>query len=452
MRDRRLALLGHLALALALALGSCSTSDDGGSDVTPVAIPAASMDYVVLAWSDQGMPFFSPTFDKDVLLPPYTSLRAQVVRRGDPPEIVTAGITLEYSIIGNTYSYGKSTAPTEEDPLRVYSGFWDNSLALFGVDLPIDTGLNFVDPGVHYGLTGSMALKGDRFEVDGVPVVPIDDAGTWDPYQVAEIIVRDSATLAELARTRATVPVSDEISCGKCHGKTFNDQEVLSVLEEHDQDQGTSFAADGLPVLCADCHGSPALGRAEAGSSGYFLSQAVHGLHSPFSAACYDCHPGAETKAHRSTAHTSEDGSCTNCHGTLSSIATAIAGGRVPWSGMPKCSGCHTFVAEVDTGADPFREGTGHGGLSCSACHGTPHAQVPSDEEADHYAFVQYQGKALPFGSCRVCHPDSKGGGLVGIVLAHGGAEPTSCTVCHTGPVRTNNPAGFPHRFQWRNR
>lgn len=452
MSDRRLALPGLIALVLALTLGSCSTSDDGGSDVTPVDIPAASMAYIVLAWSDQGMPFFNPTFDKDVLLPPYTSLRAQVVRRGDPPEIVTTGITLEYSILDNTYSYGKMTPPTEEDPLRIYAGFWDNSLDLFGVDLAIDTGLNFADPGVHYGLTGTMALKGDRFEVDGVPVVPIKDDGTWEPYQVAEIVVRDSTTLVELARTRATVPVSDEISCATCHGRTYNEEEVLSVLEEHDEGQGTSFAAEGLPVLCADCHGSPALGQAEAGSSGYYLSQAIHGMHATTAAACYDCHPGAETKAHRSTAHTSDTGSCTTCHGTLTTIATSITAGRMPWSGMPKCSGCHTFVAEVDTGEDPARNGTGHGGLSCSACHGTPHAQVPSNEEADHYAFDQYQGKALALGSCRVCHARSKGGGLMGIVLAHGGGEPTSCTVCHTAPIRTTNPAEFPHRFQWRSR
>lgn len=452
MSDRRLALPGLIALVLALTLGSCSTSDDGGSDVTPVDIPAASMAYIVLAWSDQGMPFFNPTFDKDVLLPPYTSLRAQVVRRGDPPEIVTTGITLEYSILDNTYSYGKMTPPTEEDPLRIYAGFWDNSLDLFGVDLAIDTGLNFADPGVHYGLTGAMALKGDRFEVDGVPVVPIKDDGTWEPYQVAEIVVRDSTTLVELARTRATVPVSDEISCATCHGRTYNEEEVLSVLEEHDEGQGTSFAAEGLPVLCADCHGSPALGQAEVGSSGYYLSQAIHGLHATTAAACYDCHPGAETKAHRSTAHTSDTGSCTTCHGTLTTIATSITAGRIPWSGMPKCSGCHTFVAEVDTGEDPARNGTGHGGLSCSACHGTPHAQVPSNEEEDHYAFDQYQGKALALGSCRVCHARSKGGGLMEIVLAHGGGEPTSCTVCHTAPIRTTNPADFPHRFQWRSR
>jgi len=58
----------------------------------------------------------------------------------------------------------------------------------------------------------------------------------------------------------------------------------------------------------------------------------------------------------------------------------------------------------------------------------------------------------LTYGSCRVCHSKSKGGGLMGIVVAHGVDRQTSCAVCHTGPIRTTNPAQFPHQFQWRNR
>jgi hypothetical protein len=448
MFDRRVTAPAILVLVLAALMGACSTTDDNGDIVTPIDIPAASMSHIVLAWSDQGMRFFSPTYDKDVLLPPYSTLWAQVVKRGDPPEIVTAGITIEYSIVGNTTSYGKLTA----DPLRIYAGFWDNSLDLFGVGLAVDKGLNFVDPAIFNGLTGTMVLKTDHFEVDGVPAVPINDAGLWDPYQVAEIVVRDASTHAELARTRATVPVSDEINCGKCHGTTIKDEEVLSVLEEHDEAEGTTFAVDGLPVLCADCHGSPALGQTGAGSSGMYLSEVIHGFHSTTAAACYDCHPGTETLGNRSTAHTDAAGNCTECHGALSSVASSINAGRVPWEGEPACSDCHTFVAEVATGSTLYHNAGGHGGLSCAACHGSAHAQVPSDKDVDHYQFLQYQDKALALGSCRVCHSTAKGGGLTGIVGAHGGSVPTACTVCHTGPIRTTNPLHFPHRFQQRNR
>ena len=447
MFERRLKFPALLALVLAGFLAACSTTSDNGG-VTPIDIPAASMSYIVLAWNDMGMHFFNPTYDQEVILPPYNTVWAQVIKRGNPPEIVTTGVTLEYQIVDNTSSYGKGTAT----PLRIYGQFWDNSFDLFGVSLAHDTGLNLVDPGIHNGLSGTMLLKGNHFEVDGVPVVPINDAGTWDPYQVAEIVVRDASTNAELARTRATVPTSDEINCAKCHGQTINTEEILSVLAEHDEAEETTFVADGVPVLCADCHGSPALGQVGPGSSELYLSLVVHRFHYDKGATCYDCHPGATTKFHRSTAHTTADGNCVTCHGNLASVAASIILGRVPWATEPKCADCHKFVAEVDTGTTLYRNANAHNGISCPACHGSPHAQVPSNKAADNYQAIQYQNKALALGSCRVCHSGSKGGGLTGIVEAHGGSQPTSCMVCHTGPIATNNPLEFPHRFQQRSR
>ncbi|MGZ5454135.1 MAG: hypothetical protein ACXW2R_08050, partial [Candidatus Aminicenantales bacterium] len=224
MPERRPTIAVMIILAMTAVLGACSAKNQ--DVVTPVDIPAASMSYIVLAWSAEGMHFLNPTYDAGVLQPPYNTVLAQVVKRGDPPEIVTTGVTLEYWVIDNTHSYGKATA----DPVRNYAPFWDNAFELFGLDLAHDTGLNFVDAGVHNGLTGTMLLKGDRFEADGIPIVPINDAGTWDPYQIAEIVVRDSSSGVELARTRTTAETSDEINCAKCHGQTINDVEIGSVL------------------------------------------------------------------------------------------------------------------------------------------------------------------------------------------------------------------------------
>jgi hypothetical protein len=448
MPDHRLKVPAVITLVLAGILASCSTNKDDGHVVTPVDIPAAAMSYIVLAWNDLGMHCLNPTYEQEVFLPPYNTIWAQVIKRGDPPEIVTTGVTLEYRIVDNTYSYGKGTL----SPVRNYAQFWDNCLDLFGVDLAPNTGLNFVDPDVHNGLSGTMLLKGNHFEVDGIPVVPINDAETWNPYQVAEIIVRDASTNAELARTQATVPVSDEISCTVCHGQTINDVDIPTVLEAHDALQETTFATDGVPVLCADCHSSPALGQTGPGSSGLSLSQAIHGYHGSTTATCDNCHPGPITKCNRSVAHATTSIDCTTCHGSTASIASTIASGRVPWATEPKCSDCHTFVAEVNTDATLYRNAEAHHGISCPACHGSPHAMVPSSETKDHYQALQYQNKALALGSCRVCHSGSKGGGLTGIVEAHGADRPTACTVCHTGPIRTNNPYDFPHRFQQRNR
>ncbi len=444
MPDRRRTALALLVLPLAAFLAACSAKDV----TTAVDIPAASMSYVVLAWSAEGMHFLDSTYDAGVLSAPYNTLVAQVVRRGDPPQIVTTGVTVEYSLVGNASSYGKTTT----DPVRDFSQFWDNAFGLYGVDLAHDTGLNFVDPGVHNALTGTLLLKDGHFQADGIPVVPINDAGAWDPYQVAEIVVRDSSTGAELARTRATVETSDEINCAKCHGTSVGDTEVGSVLQEHDDGQDTTFVEDGQPVLCASCHDSPAMGRTGSTAAEETLSYAIHIFHYNQSIGCYDCHPGTTTLGNRSTAHTNTSGQCTTCHGSLVDLAATIAAGRVPWATEPKCVDCHTFVADVDTGTSLYRDGVGHGGLSCPACHGPAHAQVPSNKEVDNYQAVQYQSKALALGSCKVCHDNSKGGGINGVVGAHGGSQPTSCNVCHTGPITTTNPSGFPHKFQSRRR
>jgi hypothetical protein len=437
-RDLLGASLAAVVLFAALALVSCSSGGDGGGDgVNPKAIPAASMSYVAFAWNDLGMHCLNPTYDKAVILPPYNTVWVQVVKRGDPPEIVTAGITVEYAIRGNTYSYGK----------RSYGQFWDYMPALFGVALPHDQGLNLEDPGINNSLSGTMVVKGDHFQVNGIPVVPVDDSNAYSPYQVMDVTVRDSGTNAVLVQTEATVPTSDELNCGKCHGADA----LLDVLQEHDDEEGTSLEAN-RPVLCASCHGSPALGQTGPGSSGYYMSRAIHGFHANTGATCYDCHPGQTAKCNRSVAHTAADGNCIACHGTMQDVASSIANGtRIPWVNEPQCATCHAGVAEVNTGTTLYRNANGHHGLSCPACHSSPHAVVPSSEASDNRQAVQYQTTVATIGDCKVCHSSSKGEGIEEFTEAHGGSRATACSVCHTaGP--TANAAQWPHQYQWKSR
>ncbi|MCK7529082.1 MAG: hypothetical protein MZV64_71755 [Ignavibacteriales bacterium] len=76
---------------------------------------------------------------------------------------------------------------------------------------------------------------------------------TWNPYQMAQITVEDLNGNI-LASTSNTIPVSDEINCGKCHGSNpFDD-----ILQKHDQSRGTNLQ-NNTPVLCASCHPDPAL-------------------------------------------------------------------------------------------------------------------------------------------------------------------------------------------------
>jgi hypothetical protein len=420
-------------LSGSLVLSGCAKSTQSNQHTLPQV-----GDYIVLAWNDLGMHCLNPTYDLAVILPPYNTIWAQVIKRGNPPQIVTTGFTAEYNILSNTYSYGK----------RSYGQFWDNDSLLFGVNLVHDTGLNLVDPAIHNSLSGEMVIKANHFEVDGIPITPVNDAGVWNPFQVAEITIKNG-TGDILATTRTTVPTSDEINCIRCHGANA----FLDILQKHDSMHQTNLE-NQAPVLCASCHGSPALGNTAPGVK--YLSQAIHGSHASRSAVCYDCHPGVQTACNRSLAHTATDGNCTTCHGEMSQVAGSVASSqRTPWINEPKCSdaGCHTGISGVDTGTDLYRKSNGHGGLVCASCHGSPHAMVPSRESADNYQALQYQNKAVTIGSCAACHSGSKGEGSGEFAEQHGGSNPeqtTACNICHTAV--SSNTSNWPHAYQWKNR
>jgi hypothetical protein len=401
-------------------------------------IPATSSDYVVFAWNTLGMHCLNPTYDELVILPPYNTVQAQVVKRGNPPQIITTGLTVEYSLINNTYSYGK----------RSYGGFWTNFTALFGGTPPAnDIGLTGT------ALSGTMTVSSDHYVAEGMPVVPVDDAGVWDPFQVIEINVKDGSGKL-LATTRATVPTSDEINCAKCHSSGPSSV-FTNILTSHDNALGTSLV-NQKPVLCASCHGSPALGTNGPGSSGKYLSQAIHGFHASKNASCYDCHPGATTKCSRSLAHmgTNNDGNCITCHGDMANVASTIDNGRVPWVTEPKCVTCHTGVDGVETNDALYRNSTGHGNMYCTACHGSPHTMYPSNEAKDNYQPEHYQGsKIKTIGSCGICHDSSRGQGSGGEFNGtHAGTNPSqtnACHVCHT--AISDNTASWPHGYTWKN-
>jgi len=411
-------------------LSSCSKS----SSLSP---SDSTSEFAVFAWNDLGMHCLNPSYDKLVILPPYNNVLVQVVKKGNPPSIVTSDITVSYKLTGNTTSYNK----------RAYGGFWDNALKLFGVTLAHDIGLK------GNGLTGNMAVSGDHFIAEGIPVVPVSDAGVWSPYQVAEITVKNSSGTI-IAQTHATVPTSDEINCAKCHGSStinaFDD-----ILAKHDLKHGTTLSSPvNQPVLCASCHPSPALGIMNGPQ--IFLSQALHGSHAAKAGVtCYDCHPGATTKCSRSLRHTSDNGNCTTCHGDMANVASTIAAGRIPWASEPQCVTCHTGVEGVNTGTVLYRNSKGHGNMYCTACHGSPHAMYPSREASDNYQPIQYQGstKVKSIGSCGVCHNDSRGdNNLSEFAETHGGTNPErliGCHACHT--VVPSNTAAWPHAHTWKN-
>ena len=441
------------ALAALLAAGGLtmlfSCKEDVHSEAVLYVGNVLTLDdqFIITAWTTSGMQFPNPAYDKAVIFPPYSTLRAQILERGNPPRVVTAGITVEYRILGNTFTYGK----------RSYGQFWDNFASLFPAITPPpqDKGMNLVDPGVNNGLSGTMLLKGNLYQADGIPVMPVLDDGSWNPYQVAEITAKGPGDIV-IAQTQVTVPVSDEILCSKCHG---NDP-FADVLAKHDARQGTTLALSG-PVLCASCHASPILGQKARINNVTFLSEAIHRFHADKSAECYDCHPGDVTRMSRSREHSNVNHvkkGCENdrCHRTMKEMATNITkNGRIPWQDEPPCEDCHGQIKDANTHDVLFKDGLGHGELGCPSCHQAFHGEVPSLQAPDNYQAIQYQTRNIPLASCAVCHDRSKGQSpFAHYEKEHGGPDPktpTACMVCHTG-FKSDDFDKWPHGFRWRDR
>ncbi len=213
--------------------------------------------YVVLGYNDLGMHCMNQDFSEFMILPPYNTLHAQVFRRGAEPQMITSGISVAYSIPGNTTSVSKTN-------------FWSYAASLFGTALAPDVGLT------GNRLSGNMKPRKEimDWEVTGIPITQMTDAGKSQPLQLAEISAWQSGT--RIARTNAVVPVSWEISCDLCHTKPGMSVGT-AILRSHDQLHGTHLETS-KPVVCGSCHAQPPLGL--PGVAGVkSLSSAMHGAH-----------------------------------------------------------------------------------------------------------------------------------------------------------------------------
>jgi hypothetical protein len=207
------------------------------------------------------------------------------------------------------------------------------------------------------------------------------------------------------------------------------------------------------PVLCAACHASEALG-APSFPGVNSLTRSMHSKHADVIApdtgmtlnntanrsACYQCHPGSETRCLRGAmgSAVAADGSaamqCQSCHGTMSQVGAAD---RTGWLDEPTCQQCHTGSATQNNGqlrytsvftsngtprvpvsqmfaTNPntplpdkslYRFSKGHGGLQCSACHGSTHAEFPAAHRNDNLQNIAAQGHAGTRANCTSCHP-----------------------------------------------
>ncbi len=443
--------------------GAASTSTPAPTATPSRGTPPPAGEYQLIGWNDLGMHCMNESFANLAVLPPYNTLWAQLIRTGPEPEIVTDNVVIEYRFRNNTTSVGKTD-------------FWQYAGQLFGVNLPPDVGLT----GAR--LSGVMKPEGDHFIIEGVPLTPYEDNAPHapQPYQLAELVAKDATTGKVLAQTTFVAPVSTEMNCDDCHydgmeGIATGNVET-NILALHDKEEGTNLMAQ-RPVLCANCHGSNALGM-PGNPNLPSLSHAIHGKHgggegsddeggedcdddgipngldptdgcddrgglsapeqvvatSDVQAECYQCHPGPQTKCLRGTM-AAAGLSCQDCHGSMKDLANES---REPWVDLPQCGSCHGPQYAEEPGK-LFRQSKGHGGLYCEACHGSPHAILPSTEERDNIQVIRLQGYADTLRECSVCHGDAVPDGPG----PHGMSNPNPATPTPP-PAATATPAPTP--------
>jgi hypothetical protein len=342
-------------------------------------------DHIVIGYNDLGMHCMNEDFSDLMILPPFNTVHAQVIRRGKSPKILTERVRVDYSIPGNTTSFSKTN-------------FWDYDVDLFGVDLPLD-----------YGLTGNTLSgvltprheEGDHVAT-GIPVTPIKDSGELDAYPLAKLVASQNGT--QIARTSTVLPVSWEISCNLCHSPEDSSLTGDDILLDHDEMHGTNLI-DQKPVVCGSCHAQAPLGL--TGVPGVAsLSSAMHSAHASrmglvtLENNCYACHPGFETNCQRDV-HFERGMNCTDCHGGMEAVGNPA---RRAWLDEPKCADCHQRPHfEFEEEGKLYRESRGHHEIQCAVCHGSPHAITPTVTAADNVQAIIHQGSPGVL-ECTVCH------------------------------------------------
>ena len=170
------AILANLAV-----LSSCGGTSNGTPSGPNPPPPVQSGAYVITAWSELGMHCID---GKDYsifgVLPPYNTIHAQVVKRADPPVVVTTGVTLTYEAMTDTTGSSNTSSSSK-------TNFWSYVQALFLTTVAPDTGLtgNKVQSIVPQAMSYNSALG--VWEAVGIPTVPYDDAGNPKPYPLSKI-------------------------------------------------------------------------------------------------------------------------------------------------------------------------------------------------------------------------------------------------------------------------
>jgi hypothetical protein len=339
---------------------------------------------VVLAANDLGMHCMDREFSIFSILPPFNVVDAQVIGHdadGNPVLLDDQSVSVRYDAVAdasgsiNSYSYGKTD-------------FWLYANRLFGAGLADGEGLTgLFMPGDDPRNQGAQPMDYNAtsgwFSAEGIPITPADDGNRTNPYPLMTVSAHDLQSGQQIGSLEVVVPVATETDCRACHrnggvgsaprGITSPDtdlevQSKRNILKLHDAVQGTTLQ-NSTPVLCAECHYSPALDLAGTGPAGDQVgkptfSKVMHSYHGNLPNAgqifpadissCYKCHPGNITQCQRGAMKTGGM-DCIDCHGGMTAVGgdfrlrtdgsidgTNDGNFRRPWKDLPRCQSCHT--------------------------------------------------------------------------------------------------------------
>jgi len=488
-------------------LVACNGGGGGGSDESDGNTqPPAETAATVLAANDLGMHCMDKEFSVFSILPPFNVVNCQVVKRdiaGRPYLADDAEAEVFYDAIDdtsgstNSYSTGKTA-------------FWQYANDLFGAALQNGEGLTGLympkdDPQSRGSQPMEYNLQREWFSAEGIPITPTDDTFNTNAYPLMRIIARDAVDGDIIGELDVVVPVATETDCQNCHrtgaiaapvpGNWANlaDKEVeskINILKLHDAQQRTNLEG-AQPVLCAQCHYSPALDLSGTGPAGDQIgkpnfSKVMHEYHGelvennnpvfpptgPVEDTCYQCHPGNITQCQRGAMKTGGM-DCNDCHGDMLAVGgkfpleqggsidgTNDGGTRRPWLDLPRCQSCHTgdalnYLTGPNLVADPnwpfrLRQAYETGDDSASPLLATN--KRFAEDTNTLYRFSKGHGEIM----CEGCHgsthavwpnadPDANDNvaatmlqGYVGTII--------ECTTCHKSgslPSTINGPHGL---------
>ncbi len=414
-------------------------------------------DYTLLAWSELGMHCMDGSdYSIFSLLPPYNTLKAQLIIKGTSPRIVNADVTITYEAVAKDTGTLNSTSKGK-------TNFWKYADVLFPTakNLAEDVGLKGKPTQSKTPVEMDYNISQNLYVAEGIPTTPFNDNGGVDEYPTVKVVAKDKDGNV-LAETITTLPVSDEMNCVNCHND--NSDPKMDILQKHDkhfpdavkdlkaklEEKGFQYNEKGLvatvnsgtPILCASCHRTNAI--AHSGLEGVgALTKVIHDAHAyrndPDSGeqlsfgtdrnTCYFCHPGESTKCLRGAMGTSGKIECQSCHGNMEAVANKS---RKGWVDEPNCQACHQDGKRYEKAVTDEYSGTlreaidrrfateqtlidannsrlykysiGHGGVACAGCHGSQHAIYPSAVDAENAQNIKLQGYKGTLRECGVCH------------------------------------------------